>query len=253
MYLLLRFIGLFVALSCAISINANELPNTIQRIKPSIVAIAIEDPVGAPRYKLIGTGFSIGDGSLVATNAHMFQSSLTGQQRYVVISGSANATKNHQILRKQVFEHVDLAVLTIDEKLPPLKLAANKQAAEGTDLAFTGYPITDVLGLFPATHRATLSAITPIVIPQVSSQSISAEMIKLLRDPIAIYQLDATAYPGNSGSPLYDVSTGDVVGIINMVYIKRSKEAVLSDPSGISYAIPVHYLYFALEHVKQHE
>ncbi len=27
--------------------------------------------------------------------------------------------------------------------------------------------------------------------------------------------LDATAYPGNSGSPLYDPETGEVVGIIH--------------------------------------
>jgi S1-C subfamily serine protease len=50
--------------------------------------------------------------------------------------------------------------------------------------------------------------------------------------------LDATAYPGNSGSPVFDVDTGEVIGIINMVFIKGSKEAALSQPSGITYAIP---------------
>ena len=53
---------------------------------------------------------------------------------------------------------------------------------------------------------------------------------------------DATAYPGNSGSPLYDPTTGAVVGIINKVFIQESKESILQKPSGISYAIPINYL-----------
>lgn len=63
-----------------------------------------------------------------------------------------------------------------------------------------------------------------------------------LRNPFMVYQLDATAYPGNSGSPLYELNSGQVVGIINMVYVKNSREKVLSEPSGISYAIPSQYI-----------
>lgn len=250
---LLRIVGASVLLGFSWIVHATSLPQTIASIKPSIVAIAIEDPVGPTRFRLLGTGFAVKDGSSIVTNAHMFQPTLSGQQRFVVLSGSGDKTQNHAILKQKVFGHIDLAILKIEAKLPPLSLAADQLTAEGTDLAFTGYPITDVLGLFPATHRATLSAVAPIVIPQISSQSISAEMVRLLRDPILIYQLDATAYPGNSGSPLYDISNGQVVGIINMVYIKRTKEAVLTDPSGISYAVPVHYLYFALAHMNDYE
>ena len=67
-------------------------------------------------------------------------------------------------------------------------------------------------------------------------------MIKQLRDPYDVFQLDATAYSGNSGSPLYDPETGEVVGVINKVFVKESKEAVLEKPSGITYAIPVRYV-----------
>jgi len=57
-----------------------------------------------------------------------------------------------------------------------------------------------------------------------------------------IFQLDATAYPGNSGSPVFNSESGEVIGIINMVFIKSTREAALSNPSGISYAIPATYL-----------
>ena len=65
-----------------------------------------------------------------------------------------------------------------------------------------------------------------------------------------VYQLDATAYPGNSGSPLYDPASGEVLGVMNMVFVKSTKENVLSDPSGISYAIPVEYLQRLLADLK---
>ena len=43
-----------------------------------------------------------------------------------------------------------------------------------------------------------------------------------------MFQLDATAFPGQSGSPLYDGANGEVVGIINMVFVKGTKESALS-------------------------
>jgi len=67
-------------------------------------------------------------------------------------------------------------------------------------------------------------------------------MLRQLDEPYLVYQLDAVAYPGNSGSPLYRPDSAEVIGIINQVYIKSSREAVLSDPSGISYAIPSRHL-----------
>lgn len=63
----------------------------------------------------------------------------------------------------------------------------------------------------------------------------------------SVFQLDATAYPGNSGSPLYLAGSGEVVGIINMVFVKSTKEAALSAPSGIAYAVPVQPLAALLE------
>ena len=57
-----------------------------------------------------------------------------------------------------------------------------------------------------------------------------------------MFQLDAIAYPGNSGSPLYDVDNGRVVGIVNSVFVKKSKESALTSPSGITYAIPAEYM-----------
>ena len=37
--------------------------------------------------------------------------------------------------------------------------------------------------------------------------------------------------------------------MINMVLVKSTKESVLSDPSGVTYAIPVEHLHTLLERV----
>jgi S1-C subfamily serine protease len=57
-----------------------------------------------------------------------------------------------------------------------------------------------------------------------------------------VFQLDATAYPGNSGSPMYDVENGRVVAIVNMVFVKGTRETAVSNPSGIAFAIPIRHL-----------
>lgn len=111
---------------------------------------------------------------------------------------------------------------------------------EGQDVVFMGFPIGTVLGLSIVTHRGIISAITPVALPSASvtaqrKSDQAPEEWNLRR----LHQLDGTAYPGNSGGPLLDAESGEVIGVINMVFIKGTKEAALSHPSGISFAIPV--------------
>ena len=88
-----------------------------------------------------------------------------------------------------------------------------------------------------------VSAITPIAIPPPLAAQLDPRMLRrLATGPFPVFQLDATAYPGNSGSPVYDPESGEVLGIINMVFVKGTKEAALTQPSGITYAIPGKYL-----------
>ena len=103
--------------------------------------------------------------------------------------------------------------------------------------------IGSVLGLSPVTHRGIISAITQIAIPGAKASQLNAKPIKRLTSgSFEVYQLDGTAYPGNSGGPLFEVEKGEVIGIINMVFIKGTKESALTHPSGISFAVPVQHL-----------
>ncbi len=219
------------------------LTSLIPKVKPSVVAIAIHNPSAAPRLKLIGSGFVIAPGNQIVTNYHVIQKSLDESklESYVVLSGKAENPVVHRIKKQKTSQMHDLAVLEIEQQLPALSLAED-DTEEGAAIAYTGFPITGVLGMFPATHTGIISALTPIAIPVDNAATLNPRMLQQLRQPFFVYQLDSTAYPGNSGSPVYRLSDGKVVAVINMVLVKSSREAVLSDPSGISYAIPIHFL-----------
>ena len=225
--------------------EAAELSDTIKQIRASIVAVGTYQKTRQPPANFRGTGFAVGNGHYVVTNAHVLPANLNtlkNEALTVFVGHGKNVEVRAVEIAAMDVEH-DLALLRIGGKaLPYMRLANSQQVREGQSIAFTGFPIGTVLGLFPATHRGIVAAITPIAIPAGSSQQLDPALIRRLRNPYDVFQLDATAYPGNSGSPLYDPSTGGVIGVINMVFVKGTKENVLSQPSGITYAIPSQYV-----------
>lgn len=232
------------------SVASANLVDTVSMVKPSVVGIGIFTPTGRQKNQLFGTGFVIGDGTYIVTNNHVIDKELDDNllQKLAVFIGKGPAAKVRLAKLIATDEEHDLAILKIEGKpLPALTLAQSNFLPEGSSIAFTGFPIGAVLGLYPVTHRGIIAAVTPTIIPVDDSRQISIAMLKRLRDPYLVYQLDATAYPGNSGSAMYDVKSGEVVGIINKVFVQESKETVISKPSGITYAIPVKYLHALLK------
>jgi S1-C subfamily serine protease len=91
----------------------------------------------------------------------------------------------------------------------------------------------------------------PIAIPQGRAAQLNPTLVhRLSSGSFAVFQLDATAYPGNSGSPIYDPATGEVLGIVNMVFVKGTKEAAITQPSGITYAVPASHLMALMKSAK---
>ncbi|MFL6658896.1 MAG: serine protease [Massilia sp.] len=222
------------------------MPQTIAAVKPSVVGIGTFLKTRSPAIRFTGTGFVVGDGLNVITNAHVVAADLDSEKLevlgIVIAAGGDRIEFRPATLAGTDREH-DLAHLVISGKpLPALQLSDGPLLAEGSELAFTGYPLGMVLGLHPVSHRALLAAVTPIVMPSLNSGKLTPNVIaQLQRSSFQIYQLDGTAFPGNSGSPVYDPQTGVVQGIINMVFVKGLKETAITNPSGITYAVPVSY------------
>lgn len=240
LYRILLFFVFFMSFQCV----AN-LVETVAKVKPSVVGVGVHTPTSRPQNILRGTGFVIGNGHYVVTNAHVLPTALdkTLLQEMAVFIGSGKYAKVRKASIVATSERHDLAVLKLSgTPLPALTLADEAFHPDGSSIAFTGFPIGAVLGLYPVTHRGIIASTTPTVTPVTSAQQMSLKVLKSLRNPYLVYQLDATAYPGNSGSAMYDMKTGKVIGVINKVFVQETKEAVISKPSGITYAIPVKYL-----------
>lgn len=223
-----------------------DLQDTIDHVKPSIVAVGTYKKTQSPPFIFRGTGFVIGEGNHVATNAHVIpEPTLADGPDLAILIRSTHgdvSIRRARIINKDA-EH-DLAIIYFDgPALSALTVGDSSLVREGQSIAFTGFPIGGALGFSPVTHRGIVSSITPIVLPMGNVNQLNEKAIqRIKKGSFNIYQLDATAYPGNSGSPIYDPNTGVVVGVINMVFIKGTRESALSQPTGISYAIPINFL-----------
>lgn len=231
------------------------LPELIDQVKPSIVVVGTYARNRNPAFVMRGTGFVVGNGSLVATNDHVVPEVLdvASGETLMVLAAAGQAAPRERLARVAASDKAhDLVLLRIDgAALPALRIQEAGSVREGQSVAYTGFPIGTALGLTPVTHRGMISAITPIALPAARASQLNESAVARMRTgSFNVYQLDGTAYPGNSGGPLYEVDKGEVVGIVNMVFVKGAKESALSNPSGISFAVPVTHLQALLREVR---
>ncbi|MEM1142052.1 MAG: serine protease [Pseudomonadota bacterium] len=257
---MIRTIILLVSLAVSNAASAEaplSLADVIDLVRPAVVGVGTAYPPrqplgGKPANQLRGTGFAIGDGLLIATNDHVLPETVDTENRQslaVFVGRGSGATVRVATVAARDPDH-DLALLKIEGyPLPTLALGETDQVREGDLVAFTGFPIGAVLGLYPVTHSGIVSSITPMVRAADSVKNLTATQLQRMRDPYEVFQLDAVAYPGNSGSPVYRAFTGELIGVINSVFVKESREALLERPSGISYAVPVRHLRVLLKRV----
>lgn len=220
------------------------LPDLIAGAKPSVLPIGGFDALASPRFAFRGTAFVVGDGRLAVTNAHVVADDKIKQWALQLPPpGAGPSWRMAQVLARDAAH--DLALLRLDgAPLPALRLGAAEGVREGQAVALMGFPIGGVLGFRTVTHRGIVSSIAAIVLPAAHASQLGARALAQIRaGGFDIYQLDATAYPGNSGGPVLHADTGEVVAVVNMVLTKGSRESALSHPSGISYAIPVRWVH----------
>lgn len=223
------------------------LVETVAATRPSVVAVGTYAETDAPRFGFRGTGFVVGDGTLLVTNHHVLPSA-EAQDQGPAQRSLAILVPNpggEPVLRRAKLAHSDrnhdLALLRIEgSPLPALTLGPPELAPQGTSIALIGFPIGGVFGFAPVVHRGIVAAISRVALPASGARQLNPATVARLREgPFEIYQLDATAYPGNSGGPLIEAESGRVIGVINMVLVRSTRESALTNPTGITYAIPV--------------
>ncbi len=230
-----------------------DLPAVIAATRGSVLPVGTYNATSSPRFGFRGTGFVVGDGNLVATNFHVLPQAgeIEGGPVMVVLASRGESSVRRASIVASDRAH-DLALLRIEgPALKPLPLEEPGLAREGQAVALLGFPIGGTLGFAPVTHRGIVASITTAALPAATSQSLDPRAIVRLREGnYELLQLDATAYPGNSGGPVVDADTGRVIGIVNMVLVKAGRESALTSPTGISYAVPVRHLHELIKSVR---
>ena len=230
-----------------------DLPAIVAATRPSVLPVGTFSATSSPRFGFRGTGFVVGDGSLVATNFHVLPPAGETEGGAVMV---VLASRSESSLRRATVVATDrardLALLKLEgAPMTALPLDEPGLAREGQSVALLGFPIGGTLGFAPVTHRGIVASITTAALPAATSQSLDPRAIVRLREGnYELLQLDATAYPGNSGGPVVDADTGRVIGIVNMVLVKGSRESALTNPTGITYAVPVRHLHDLIKSLK---
>ena len=166
----------------------------VQLNKPCVVLIETEKADGAG----FGTGFIVSSDGYVVTNEHVVKDA----QRVTVYY--QNKTRlSAKIIKKN--RQDDLALLKVEsaDALPTVSLG-DDVVEHGVPVAVTGYPLPPMLlreGL--NLDSSSISGISSGMRTTDGSSAI----------PRVAMQMDAAISQGNSGSPVYKRSTGEVVGV----------------------------------------
>jgi S1-C subfamily serine protease len=257
----------------------------LERVKPSVVGIGLlANPADPLSVVILGTGFVVDPDGLIMTNRHVAEL-LMGEREGVIGLRNAIAravmfverSQPHRVAGRELTQaygmapvpivavrmppgarkaqidygdEPDLAVCQIDMRV--LRLAVEKplvritfsdssKVREGDEVGVCGFPLG--LGLPRGTELHQLTAI--------AQKGIVAAILPHpgIPNPHA-FQLDIAINPGSSGSPVFRVDDGTVVGIVfaapvrpQAVEIQRpdgTPEPVttISLPTGLGYAIP---------------
>ncbi|HEY0799079.1 MAG TPA: serine protease [Candidatus Baltobacteraceae bacterium] len=218
------FLGLALLAACAKSNVTAQAPSPAPSVdtfvavykvlRPSVVLFTMLAPSDDPKRKgayddAYGSGFVVESGSWGSrflTAEHV----IDGARRLRVTIG------NRRTLAARVIasdSDADLAVVEADEKnLPPVRLGLSRSVDPGIQIGVAGYPIPDAfqdegLGMATSVFEGRLSSIR--------------------HDAL---ELDIPVIPGESGGPVFDAHTGDIIGIA---------ESRFDEEHAIGFAIPI--------------
>ena len=206
-------------------------------IKKATVAIVLFHPERMPEcpFTIIGSGFCVHEKGLIVTCEHVFKSffnqedhqkamnkkdgeisGLRGSVPTVIFFGTEPMGKEILVFSVPVTDAVavkgyDLALLKVpvhkefSKGYPILKIAEYSELHETMEIGTCGFPLGNIL-------QQQLGTITSSFTKGMISSIIPAPHIQ--KEYLKGFQLDLTATNGNSGGPVFSLSNGHVLGVL---------------------------------------
>jgi len=249
----------------------SKLSETYKKVKPAVVAIVqrmSKDPTFPP---IIGTGFIARENGIILTNNHVIDEinklpKIEGEEEEcsALVLLFYDTGKEFLLIPMPIYRLIDLrgmqhhehyygpevpdigAILVGFKGLPAVNIVSSGKLYEGEDIAISGFPMgTETLKapgwlhqLSPTLQKGIISAILP-----------TAEA-----EPHAI-MLDIITEGGTSGSPVFRVDSGDVIGMVyaglkDSFYICSDNNQAVSFegvlPTAHTFAVPYTFLNIVL-------
>lgn len=218
------------------------LKEKIREVRPSIVAIGFKPRES--QVTIVGSGFSVSSDGKILSAAHIYNQI---PKEYIPTLVAMVMTKQE----KDYLEHyawLPLKFLKKDDKndvalfqvegyentlLAPLQLGDSEKIEVGDEVYFIGFPyaaqlINDGFGITLIVNRGIVA-------------NIKRDGIDPAR-PRNFIIVDAVSNPGNSGCPLIDVASNNVVGIMSIAFRTKSQTQPnldIREPMHISAAKPI--------------
>lgn len=233
---------------------ADPFPAVVAQLRPSVAVVGSYHFQDTPTAAYFGTGFVVDDGLTLVTNAHvldMIAEAKRDKHLRVFFPDSPDIQGRTATIVARDDLH-DLAILRFTGlPVEPLRTDDLGDPPQGAAVGMLGYPIAAKLGVTPAVHRGVIAAVVPAVQPLPRGVKMTPTLIHALRNPYKLYQLDMAAFPGNSGSPIFDACTGRVVAVLNKTLAARTREHLIAAPSGVAYAVPARWVNRLIEQSRQ--
>jgi S1-C subfamily serine protease len=194
--------------------QTDPFPNVVAALRPSVVFFTMQAPRNDTRKMgayddAYGSGFVVESGtwgSRFLTAQHVIENA----RRLRVTIGNAR-TVPARVVAADV--KMDIAIVeALEPNLHVVRLGSDAQLKPGMQIGVAGYPIPDAfadenLGLDTSVFSGRLSSVR--------------------RDAL---ELDIPVIPGESGGPVFDARTGEVIGIA---------ESRFEEERAIGFAIPI--------------
>jgi serine protease Do len=216
-----------------------------------VCAVGTYNALDSPRFGFRGSGFFVGDGSVVATCWHVLPDAgaapkpgVTSLAVQVTAADGSLEVREAELLNSQ--RQHDLALLRVKGRRgPPLTLSTPSAVREGMDVVLIGFPIGGVLGFRQVAHRGIVASVVASALPSSNARQLNeGRCCGCAKEASSCCNWMPRPTQATAVGPLLDVEpVAQVVGVVNMVLVKGNRESALSHPTGITYAVPARYLH----------
>jgi len=221
-----------------------KIPQIIKRNRNSIILIDLQKQSDGNQIQINirGTGFIISPDGTFVTNAHVYKSIPENELQH--IGASVPGENKNNVVRYDRFpvelikidEENDVAIMKIISKRsfePAASFDNSETVEEGDETVFIGYPLANEM--LAMGFGITMTA-NQCLISSIKRRGIDGSL--------HFYLIDTHTNNGSSGSPIFSLRTGKIIGIVSGKISSRvpaTNGQVMDIPANIGLCRPIKY------------